>query len=132
MSDHIVTLRDLHMEGPEAFVTEMWWKRRRSFPLPKSVVLSPIAQAQVNHGRWIADCPFCNGAEMVDLDKRLFFCGSCLNKGVGGQWLTVAVPIERAAIEAELIKRSGEEHRNWKPGESVAALRAENRQQGVK
>jgi len=124
---HLITLRDCHEGGPQAFVQSLWYTRRRSFAPPQTVILDPVAIAVVNHGRWIAECPFCPGAELVDLDKRLFFCGSCLNKGVGGQWLTVSVPAERQAIEEALVKRSDEATRNWTAGESAADLRRENK-----
>lgn len=45
-------------------------------------------------------------------------------------------PVEVEAIEAELNKRPvdplvGAKHANWRPGETVESLRAENKANGV-
>ena len=38
---------------------------------------APVVNARVNHGRWIADCPFCTGSELIWLEEpSLFFCFS--------------------------------------------------------
>lgn len=52
------------------------------------------AVAQINHGRWLANCPdpTCNGAELIHLDNPAFFCGSCLNAKWGGALLDVEMP----------------------------------------
>jgi len=83
-------------------------------------------QAYVNHGRWVADCPMlaCYGARMVS-DTHPMQCGSC-----GGGPYRVLFPQQRAAIEAVLLKRPDDRNQNW-AGETLAALRAENRAHGV-
>jgi len=90
----------------------------------------PPAVAQVNHGRWVAHCPFCDGAELVDLAEPLFCCLSCDNAAAGGRWLMVQfpAPVERALIEAALLARPAARNRNWAPHESVTKLVDENRQ----
>lgn len=85
--------------------------------------------AYVNHSRWVADCPLCNGAELVSPNDPRFFCGSCGNDG--GTFFTVVFPKDKAAIEAELLKRSDLRSRNWNITESVKKLQAENKERGV-
>lgn len=60
--------------------------------------------ARIDHGRWIADCPDCNGAEYVDPDEPVFFCFGCLNTQYQGQLRPVRFPPPeiRERIEANL------------------------------
>ena len=76
--------------------------------------------ARVNYGRWIADCPDCAGAELVEPGK-LFSCRSC-----GAEPRRVVFPDERGEIEELLLARPMAENRNWEPGETLADLRREN------
>lgn len=92
----------------------------------KRIVNTPRLHARVNHGRWVADCPFCGGAEMVWLETpSLFFCFSCRNKAIGGGLLRVGIPKQYDAIEELLIVRHPA-NRNWQQGESLLALESEN------
>lgn len=85
-------------------------------------------KARVNHGRWLADCPACNGAELVALGRRFV----CQAPGCGAQadvrW--PAAPT-KAKIEALLALRPGAAQRNWTPSETVKSLAAENRAHGI-
>lgn len=89
--------------------------------------------AYVNHGRWLADCPFCRQTQVASkTDQRLFCCAEgCGNAQVGGAFVKVAWPKDADKIEAELLKRATPDHRNWTPGETVRDLRNENAQYGV-
>ena len=86
-------------------------------------------------GRWIARCPAagCSGAEYVDLKVPVFMCCSCWNVAYGHEWLAVALPSApiRQQIEIELEQRPGR-NQHWLPGETVAKLRRENRQHGIR
>jgi len=84
--------------------------------------------AEVNHGRWIAKCPFCAGAELAMGDA--FFCQSCKMVVNGGRPISLNWPAARASIEHLLGKRPLA-NRNWLPGESVDMLRAENLMHGL-
>jgi hypothetical protein len=94
--------------------------------------------AYLNHGRWIADCPLeregqpCGGAECVTEDDKVFFCLSCGNAQVGGNFLKVRFPPKnsRNKIEKSLAMRP-ESLRNWNPGETPAKIAEENRQHGI-
>lgn len=96
-----------------------------------------IVRARVLYGRWMVDCPRCNGANDVDPHEPVFLCSSCLWPGVfrGGAYVPphfahVEFPENREAVEAVLVKRPGIENRNWYPGETIEQLEEENRQLG--
>ena len=104
--------------------------RRHMLPLKEvGVADNPVVFAVVNHGRWICQCPFCAGAEMLHDRDRLFMCMSCWNEKVGGQLLKVKLPRARAAIEQALLVRPLE-NRIWEVGETVAFLLKENERIG--
>lgn len=100
-----------------------------------------VAYAYVNHGRWVADCPFCPGAERVwpsgqlqrndDVDYPFGITRSGLHCGFTGRTCPVVFPEQAPAIDAVLTKRPVEATRNWRPGETVADLTAENVEHGV-
>lgn len=89
------------------------------------------AFAYVNHGRWIADCPFgCGGAELARDDT--FMCRECANASVRHRPLPLVWPAEDdvRAIEAALVVRPVL-NRNWNLNESIGALLAENVEHGL-
>lgn len=92
--------------------------------------------AYVNHGRWIAECPDCAGAQLVSELERRFWCLNCGNAAVNFAWRHVRMPQKRTAIEAELVIRPAAKGdraitRNWLPGETVKDLQRENVEHGV-
>ena len=108
-----------------AVQVEAYWPRRYLLPLPPKMDPHKV-DARINHGRWIADCPFCSGAEMVTPTDPRFFCMSCDNREVGGKWLGVRFPKEANEIEEILGQRVHSDERNWTPAETVKDLRAED------
>ena len=90
-------------------------------------------EAYINHSRWIADCPYCSGAEMVDPHDKKFYCFNCLMIDVGGRPIRVKFPPKptREKIEAVLLKRPFEENRNWFIHESLQNLKDENIEYGL-
>lgn len=87
-------------------------------------------RARLEHGRWVADCPACNGAEVVSRAAREFFCLSCGNAQNGGQPMRAVFPRDRAKIEAALeVRQAPNQH--WRPGDTVEELRAMNRAHGL-
>jgi len=93
----------------------------------------PDVYAEVNHGRWLVRCPYCLGAELVyppepgrRRAEKTFFCRSCKNQSNGGRPLPVTWPEEMNEIENILAGRPNAANRNWRPGESLALLHAEN------
>jgi len=94
-----------------------------------SLIMDPI-RAEVNHSRWIANCPWCNGAEFVFLELPRFHCSACDNDGQH-KYVPVVLPPERIGIEIALNKRSRLENRNWKYPETVGDLNKENNDRGI-
>jgi len=95
-----------------------------------------VTIARIEEGRWIADCPFCPSAQIVSpADQRYLCAGSdgCANADIRGAYARVVFPREakRDAIEEALLARPDRANRNWRPGETVAVLHAENAQHGV-
>ena len=90
------------------------------------------AVAYVNQGRWVADCPTpgCGGAMALVRGAMGFLCGACLNVEVGYRYRPLSWPVEAVEAEAVLSVRMLPEQANWRPGESIAALEAENEAHG--
>lgn len=104
-------------------------------PLPKGKAISkPVLRVEVNGGRWVVRCPFCNSAQHASHTDPRFMCvpapHGCSNESVGGKWLKVQWPKNPELIEAALSPRPMP-NRNWKPGESIDYLLAENAAHGV-
>ena len=131
--DKILKAKDVQNAGVAEFTERVLSRRWNAQPVPQEIAKTPIAEAEINQGRWIVPCPFCTGAEMLDPDDLRFFCLSCYNKAVGGKWIRVAVPKpeQTKEIETELMKRGNPENRNWTIKESVSDLKKENKKQGV-
>lgn len=108
-------------------------RQRVTVPPLTDVAIDAALDARVDAGRWIAECPDCHDAQYVWTAEAhpLFLCVTCFNATVGRRWRPVLIPSERAAIEAALEPRPMPHNRNWTPGETVADLRAENRQHGI-
>lgn len=89
---------------------------------------APVAIARVNHGRWIADCPFgCGGAEYVNLDDPVFFCCECRNRAVDHHPVKVELPDKKRRDRIEqLLAQRPIGRRHWQPGETVGHLETEN------
>jgi len=104
-------------------ILRWYWPPTVPFVMPEGFHKAQT-YARVNHGRWVADCPFCSSAVVADPEDPRFFCVHCLNNGTG-KWVRVVWPEDFAAIEAELALRARTTHRNWDPQESLADLRDE-------
>jgi hypothetical protein len=130
MKTRLADLSDFHsarrgMSLNESFVMSMVAARRGSIQPPKSSLSIIVVPVEANHGRWLINCPFCRGAEPADPNDPRFFCLSCGNVKALGEWLQVRWPLAKEKIEAVLLARP-EEHQNWKEGETVDDLQAEN------
>lgn len=131
----IVQHRDWQTMPYVDFVTDSL--RRGGFPIP-----SPMTQAQgevlgyINHGRWVVDCPYDGGSMSFNLDEPYFMCPVCGNAENDRQWYMIKLPPvnQITQIENTLLARPARDGfaaptRNWRPGETVAMLKRENRQQ---
>ena len=110
-----------------------WPGFRASGRLPQGVAGNVTVPVEVNHGRWLTRCPWCNSANLASRADRRFLCCECGNVGVGGQWVRVVWPDPPTVqqIERVLLARPDPHTRNWLPGETVADLVAENEANGV-
>lgn len=127
-----------HARTPAEAVVDRFWRHheRPGHPLkgrwPAGVHPTLTAQAYVSHGRWVVDCPHgCGSAQYASHSDLRFFCADCGNQGTG-EWVTVEWPADRDGIEAELLLRPDPATRNWRPGETVEQLAAENVERGLK
>lgn len=57
-------------------------------PSPGAVADMSIV-ARVDHGRMVADCPFCRSAQMASETDSYFLCADCFNRPVGGRLIPV-------------------------------------------
>ena len=84
--------------------------------------------AYVNHGNWAVKCE-CGGGEFA-WNEGWMMCRSCLNAKHAHKYRPVVFPDDRERIELILMARPMD-NRNWKVGESVADLQAENEIHGA-
>jgi DNA-directed RNA polymerase subunit M/transcription elongation factor TFIIS len=93
-----------------------------------------MADAYINHGRWVIDCPNCNGGIRADRDDNgnpvstggEVICGNCKHK------YKVKFPGDKEQAEAVMHHRPVE-NQNWHPdNESLSDLKSENALRGLK
>ncbi|MGE3272685.1 MAG: hypothetical protein AB7P40_28355 [Chloroflexota bacterium] len=99
--------------------------RRRGFLVPALDIIAdaPAVPALINWGSWKVLCPdpsCLGGCEDVWREQPQLFCMKCGNRAADGHWLRVALPENRAEIEAELIAIPDQRARNWRPPELAA------------
>jgi hypothetical protein len=95
------------------------WALRQALPYDAKVAPKVTATARVNHGRWLADCPFGCGGSMDVSPGLTYWCGTCGNLPVGGQCVKVDWPKDLEQIEDVLILRPDKATRNWEPGKLI-------------
>jgi hypothetical protein len=105
-----------------------WWHRIDLVPPERTHVHPEPVHAFVNAGRWLVQCPRCNGAQFAFQNDPWFLCTDCPD---GHVWRTVVWPKERRNLEAELLVRPDRETRSWRLGESIADLVKQNAEHGV-
>jgi len=84
----------------------------------------------INHGRWLVECPNCHSAVQTSRDFDYYICPECGSPENDSQWYNVGYPIERAELEAALLKRPLISQ-NWNYLETVADLKKENADNGL-
>lgn len=138
----ILTLESFQREGgspTKVLLRRNWPYWEEELRIPQGLAEKPVAYAEVNHGRWIVNCPLpdlsqldkkCHGAQMASRAEPRFFCVDCLHRhepSVRDKWLRVVWPNDNEikGIEAALGPRPLK-NRNWAPNETGMQLRAEN------
>ena len=102
----------------------------QGFAVDNGPAVGPSVEARLNHGRWIADCPDCAGAQFVDETEPIFFCLACGNVEARGQFRRVKFPRDKAKIEGRMNARPML-NRNWEIRETIEDLDAENERHGI-
>lgn len=109
-----------------------YWQAAAPLAAAMAAKLAPPIEAlevYANEGRWVVECPDCNGAQLASRTDRRFMCNECANVAIGGLWRPVIWPADVEEIEAELSTRRPK-NQHWRPGETAAHLRAENAAHG--
>lgn len=107
-------------------------RRARALRLPQGLALEAPLGVRVEHGRWLVDCPDCNGAQFASRKDLRFWCVDCRNAAVGGLWRRVAWPDDAEQAEQVLAARPLQATRNWRPGrEALDDLARENQAHGL-
>ena len=105
--------------------------RRRAYAVRKGLAPPPITEstapliAYVNQGRYVADC-VCGDGVLLDPDWSLGVCLGCYTVHLAITW-----PSDLRQIADALGVRPALRFQNWRPGESVSLLRAENVAHGI-
>jgi hypothetical protein len=146
----IVTGKDMATaKGEKSYIdwmlkqsAERYHKGMIRYPFTGKVAVRKSVKARVDFGRWIADCPDCNGAEYVNPGDP-FYCLSCGNVTLEGFGREVIFPKDMEQIGAELMNRPVNDlvgandidralkaksiypglSRSWNPGETVTDLK---------
>jgi hypothetical protein len=148
MDERIHDFKSLVGPSVDRFARSILARNKRAAPLQfqgieipsqKDAVRSVEAEVEAGffagalgwQGRWLARCPTedCSGAQVVTAKEPFFLCLDCFNRDNEGQWFKVRFPRSKARIEAVLLKRPPK-NRNYRPGETLEQLRAENRAHG--
>lgn len=112
--------RDIHRATTVNQVRARWAEHAAKHRL-ELVADDRTVAAYVNYGRWVADCPECNGG-IACWDQNP--AGCCLDCG---HIFTVEFPADADAATRVLAKRTRPANRNWRPDQQdVDALRREN------
>lgn len=109
-----------------------------------------VAVAYMNHGRWVAACPRpgcmnaemfgrCDDGTMGGLEAQRFTCrthdhtsdGRRVTYGGCGLKCPVDWPANIADLERVLLARPVPTNRNWRPGETLEELVAQNFEHGI-
>lgn len=101
-----------------------------------ALITPPHVKAYINHGRWIAECPFeCGSARQLQPNEQTFHCSECQSV------LSVKWPDNADEIWEVLAERRAPRTRNWFPvghplaekhrlptGQTVKELREEQKE----
>ncbi|WP_314411357.1 hypothetical protein [Streptomyces sp. DSM 40484] len=83
-------------------------QQRRVLP-PEGFIIGQKIYAQINHNRWVADCP-CGSAQVVSPADPRTACTEC---GLG--WIVLVFPDDPDAVEASVIHELPHLRNWWHP-----------------
>lgn len=115
-------IQEHHMVQPYLNIVQYLGQEaiKNGLDIPTSML--GVVKAELHRGLWIVRCPAdrCSGAVGVDSRHPVSMCPDC-----GAGWFRVEFPINKAAIESELLKRpippKGLIHANWHPYHGLTA-----------
>lgn len=117
--------RDLPGHPQACLAPAQFWVAEIPFDAAAATGGEPIV-VFANEGRWVAQCSDCNGAQLASRTDPRFMCVECANVLNHGAFRPLLWPRNVAAIEKLLEQRPLRRNRNWRPGETVKDLKAEN------
>lgn len=89
-------------------------KAQRRLPVPSGILLGVTVYAQINHGRWVADCPECGSAQIVSPADPRMFCVECLTG-----WFRITFPPDAVAAEHAVVDLPVREQNWWHPDDTA-------------
>jgi hypothetical protein len=101
---------------PPAERVLVWYeqKQQRRLPRRSGTVLGVTVYPQINHGRWVADCPECSSAQIVTPTDPRMFCVECLSG-----WFQLTFPTDAAAAERSVNDLPVRERNWWHPDDAA-------------
>lgn len=101
---------------PPAERVIVWYegKQQRRLPRRSGTVLGVRVYPQINHGRWVADCPECNSAQIVTPTDPRLFCVECLSG-----WFRLTFPADPLAAEQAVAELPVREQNWWHPDDDA-------------
>ncbi len=114
-SHRIQDVRDLYQVRDLSDVP-LYWRIAAGCELTRSEL---TLDAYISHGRWVADCS-CGAGIVVSPVLGEAACTDCATM------FRLRFPEERQGIERVLLARPDVRNRNWRPGETIERLEAEN------
>lgn len=119
-SSAIQDVRDVY-QVRELKDVPLFWRIAAGRELTRS---ETTLDAYISHGRWVADCS-CSGGIVASPELDEAACTDC------GTVFPIRFPEARPEIEKVLLARAEDKNRNWRPGETIGQLQAENAEHGV-
>lgn len=96
---------------PPALRAVRWYEEKcqRHLPVTDGVVLGQQLRAQVNHGRWVANCACMSAQIVTPADPRMW----CVECGTG--WWQIVFPADVDAVEQQLAELPMAARNWWAP-----------------
>ena len=98
-TDYIVNALGGHGVNMANWITWRCVLRKQAPPRTFVPFKDLAVMAEINHGRWLANCPWCASAEMVSKVEPIFWCTECHNRAHDELPILVVFPGEMARIE---------------------------------
>lgn len=108
----------------ERVIAYMERVQQRRYPKPDGLLPGVVLIARVDAGRWVAQCPHCQSAQVVTPTDPRMWCVDCMPEG----WSRVRFPADPSAVEAT-VEGQPARHRFWWADDDTAWNRPRHRRQ---